>query len=147
MGHRHRATGRGAARALDTRGALGLADEQVDGLVVRRFDAPEALETRFYEVRAKSALNRVPAAYNAPDTGDIVADIFLPTHWIDGVRRRIDDTRYSIRFTPRRPGSIWSAVNIAKVEGLRAVFILRDLDVPVVLTGSQIPLCRPRSAT
>ena len=29
--------------------------------VVRSFDAPEALETRFYEVRAKSALNRVPA--------------------------------------------------------------------------------------
>src|SRR5438067_876332 len=31
-----------------------------DGAVVRRFDAPEALNTRFYEVRAKSALNRVP---------------------------------------------------------------------------------------
>jgi uncharacterized protein YdeI (YjbR/CyaY-like superfamily) len=40
--------------------------------------------------------------------------------WIDGVRRRIDDDRYSIRFTPRRPGSNWSAVNIAKVEQLRA---------------------------
>src|SRR5437763_606465 len=31
-----------------------------DPAVVRRFDAPEALDTRFYEVRAKSALNRVP---------------------------------------------------------------------------------------
>lgn len=40
--------------------------------------------------------------------------------WIDGVRRRIDDERYVIRFTPRRPGSIWSAVNIAKIERLRA---------------------------
>jgi uncharacterized protein YdeI (YjbR/CyaY-like superfamily) len=38
--------------------------------------------------------------------------------WIDGVRRRIDDTSYSIRFTPRRAGSTWSAVNIAKVEAL-----------------------------
>lgn len=38
--------------------------------------------------------------------------------WIDGVRRRIDDARYSIRFTPRRPGSIWSAINIAKVAQL-----------------------------
>lgn len=38
--------------------------------------------------------------------------------WIDGVRRRIDDASYSIRFTPRRPGSVWSAVNIAKVERL-----------------------------
>lgn len=40
--------------------------------------------------------------------------------WIDGVRRRIDDHRYSIRFTPRRPTSIWSAVNIAKFEQLTA---------------------------
>ncbi len=40
--------------------------------------------------------------------------------WIDGVRKRIDDQAYQIRFTPRKPGSIWSAVNIAKVEQLRA---------------------------
>jgi DNA repair photolyase len=37
-----------------------------DTAVVRRFDAPEALETRFYEVRAKSALNRVPRASRVP---------------------------------------------------------------------------------
>ena len=37
-----------------------------DEAVVRRFDAPEALETRFYEVRAKSALNRVPEASQVP---------------------------------------------------------------------------------
>jgi DNA repair photolyase len=37
-----------------------------DEAVVRRFDAPEALETRFYEVRAKSVLNRVPAASRMP---------------------------------------------------------------------------------
>ncbi len=40
--------------------------------------------------------------------------------WIDGVRKRIDDESYSIRFTPRKPGSIWSAVNIAKMEKLQA---------------------------
>src|SRR6516225_9621953 len=34
--------------------------------VVRRFKAPDALETRFYEVRAKSALNRVPQASRMP---------------------------------------------------------------------------------
>lgn len=38
--------------------------------------------------------------------------------WIDGVRKRIDDRSYQIRFTPRKPGSIWSAVNIAKVAKL-----------------------------
>ncbi len=40
--------------------------------------------------------------------------------WIDGVRRRLDDDRYVIRFTPRRPGSIWSAVNIRLVAELEA---------------------------
>ena len=39
--------------------------------------------------------------------------------WIDGVRRRVDDARYSIRFTPRKPASIWSVVNIAKIDKLR----------------------------
>ena len=38
--------------------------------------------------------------------------------WIDGVRRRIDDESYSIRFTPRRRESIWSAVNIRRVKQL-----------------------------
>ena len=34
--------------------------------IVRHFDAPEALDTRFYEVRAKSALNRVPEKSRMP---------------------------------------------------------------------------------
>jgi uncharacterized protein YdeI (YjbR/CyaY-like superfamily) len=38
--------------------------------------------------------------------------------WIDGIRRRIDGERYSIRFTPRRPRSIWSAVNIKRATEL-----------------------------
>ncbi|NYZ61863.1 YdeI/OmpD-associated family protein [Luteimonas deserti] len=47
-------------------------------------------------------------------------DEALAYGWIDGVRRRIDATSYRIRFTPRRPGSIWSRVNLAKVEALIA---------------------------
>ena len=38
--------------------------------------------------------------------------------WIDGVRRRIDDTSYSIRFTPRKPRSTWSAVNVKRMGEL-----------------------------
>ncbi len=38
--------------------------------------------------------------------------------WIDGVRRRIDATSYQIRFTPRRRGSTWSAVNIETAQQL-----------------------------
>lgn len=39
--------------------------------------------------------------------------------WIDGIRRSVDNERYTIRFTPRRPGSIWSNVNLRKVEELK----------------------------
>lgn len=38
--------------------------------------------------------------------------------WIDGVRKSIDKDRYQIRFTKRKPDSIWSAVNIKKMEAL-----------------------------
>lgn len=39
--------------------------------------------------------------------------------WIDGIRRSIDENRYCIRFTPRKPGSNWSNVNIKKVMALK----------------------------
>jgi len=38
--------------------------------------------------------------------------------WIDGVRKSIDKDSYCIRFTPRKPTSIWSAVNIKKIDEL-----------------------------
>lgn len=53
---------------------------------------------------------------NWPDS----VDEALCFGWIDGVRKRIDEESYSIRFTPRKTGSIWSAVNIAKFEKLQA---------------------------
>lgn len=40
--------------------------------------------------------------------------------WIDGIRKSVDDSRYTIRFTPRRPGSNWSKVNVERVEELTA---------------------------
>ena len=38
--------------------------------------------------------------------------------WIDGVRHRLDDDSFSIRFSPRKPRSIWSRVNVAHVKRL-----------------------------
>src|SRR5207247_3249774 len=38
--------------------------------------------------------------------------------WIDGIRKSVDDLRYTSRFTPRRRGSIWSAVNIKRAREL-----------------------------
>jgi uncharacterized protein YdeI (YjbR/CyaY-like superfamily) len=49
-----------------------------------------------------------------------VVDEALCVGWIDGVRKRIDDETWKIRLTPRRKGSIWSAVNIARVPELEA---------------------------
>lgn len=56
--------------------------------------------------------------------------------WIDGVRKRIDDLRYLIRFTPRQSRSVWSSVNIRRAKQLvrlglmhprgQAIFEARD---------------------
>jgi uncharacterized protein YdeI (YjbR/CyaY-like superfamily) len=45
-------------------------------------------------------------------------DEALCVGWIDGVRKSVDGDSYTIRFTPRRPGSIWSAVNIKRAQAL-----------------------------
>ena len=45
-------------------------------------------------------------------------DEALSVGWIDGIRKRVDEDSYTIRFTPRRKGSIWSSVNIRRVEAL-----------------------------
>jgi uncharacterized protein YdeI (YjbR/CyaY-like superfamily) len=45
-------------------------------------------------------------------------DEALCAGWVDGVRHRVDERRYEIRFTPRKPSSIWSAVNIERVRVL-----------------------------
>lgn len=38
--------------------------------------------------------------------------------WIDGIRKRVDEISYQIRFTARRRGSIWSAINIKRARQL-----------------------------
>jgi uncharacterized protein YdeI (YjbR/CyaY-like superfamily) len=38
--------------------------------------------------------------------------------WIDGIRRPVDADTFSVRFTPRKPRSIWSRVNLAKIKVL-----------------------------
>jgi len=45
--------------------------------------------------------------------------------WIDGVRRSCDEFSYTIRFTPRKPGSTWSAINIGRVRELAAAGLMR----------------------
>ena len=45
--------------------------------------------------------------------------------WIDGLRKSIDNESYMIRFTPRKPGSNWSRVNINKVEKLKKLGLMK----------------------
>lgn len=39
--------------------------------------------------------------------------------WIDGLRKRVDETSYKVRFTPRRKGSVWSRINTNRAEELK----------------------------
>lgn len=45
--------------------------------------------------------------------------------WIDGIRRTINHESYSIRFTPRKAKSIWSAINIKKIENLTKAGLMK----------------------
>ena len=59
---------------------------------------------------------------NADQTGlswSESVDVALCYGWIDGIRKTIDAQSYKIRFTPRQPDSVWSAVNVQKVEALK----------------------------
>jgi uncharacterized protein YdeI (YjbR/CyaY-like superfamily) len=44
--------------------------------------------------------------------------------WIDGLRRSLGEEAYTIRFTPRRKGSIWSKVNVERFEALKAAGLM-----------------------
>ena len=44
--------------------------------------------------------------------------------WIDGVRRSLGEDAYTIRFTPRRKGSIWSKVNVERLAALKAAGLM-----------------------
>lgn len=47
-------------------------------------------------------------------------DEALCTGWIDGVRRGLDEDSFTVRFTPRKPKSVWSTVNIERARELEA---------------------------
>lgn len=88
------------------------------------FDSPSALKQWFDQHAASASVLVVgflKTHTGAPSiTWPQAVDEALCVGWIDGVRHRIDDTRYKIRFTPRKPGSHWSDVNIRRVPELIA---------------------------
>jgi uncharacterized protein YdeI (YjbR/CyaY-like superfamily) len=58
-------------------------------------------------------------------TNDEAVDVGLCWGWISGHRKALDATWFLQRYTPRRPRSNWSAVNVAKVEALLAAGRMR----------------------
>lgn len=46
--------------------------------------------------------------------------------WIDGIRKSIDAITYAIRFTPRKPRSTWSAINIKRMSALRKLGLVHE---------------------
>jgi len=58
------------------------------------------------------------ATKKASITWDESVEAAIRFGWIDGLRKSIDGESYKIRFTPRKPQSIWSLKNIKTVEGL-----------------------------
>ncbi|MEQ1727173.1 MAG: YdeI/OmpD-associated family protein [Vicinamibacterales bacterium] len=88
------------------------------------FDSPAAFR-RWLEAHHASADELLVGYYKAHTgrpslTWPESVDEALCVGWIDGIRRRVDDDRYTIRFTPRRKHSIWSLVNIRRVAVLTA---------------------------
>ena len=51
--------------------------------------------------------------------------------WIDGIRNTIDEKSYKIRFTPRKPKSHWSAVNLKKIEKLKKLGLLTQAGLDI----------------
>jgi len=92
------------------------------------------LELEFLEVEDKAGWNSWLAANHRSSQGvwlifrkrglkslsyDEAIDGALAYGWIDSLVRKIDDIKYARKFTPRKPGSIWSGLNIARVRRLR----------------------------
>jgi uncharacterized protein YdeI (YjbR/CyaY-like superfamily) len=73
--------------------------------------------------RSGDAIHLRLARKHAASTGITYAEALdeaLCFGWIDGVRRRVDADSFSVRFSPRKPRSIWSRVNVAHAERLIA---------------------------
>ena len=59
--------------------------------------------------------------------------------WIDGVRKSMGPDSYTIRFTPRRPGSVWSKVNFARFEALKAEGAMTPAGEQTFAAGKENP--------
>lgn len=100
-----------------------------DGRELRAFDDAAALEAwleaehqtsdGLWILFAKKSTGTTTATYAE------AVDIAICFGWIDGQVGRVDETYYATRFTPRRPRSAWSKINVEKVAALSKAGTMR----------------------
>jgi uncharacterized protein YdeI (YjbR/CyaY-like superfamily) len=97
------------------------------------FETPEELRAWFeanHETATEAFIGYYRRGVDKPSTTWVQAvEEALCFGWIDGITFRVDDEVTANRFTPRRPTSNWSAVNVAKVAELRAAGRMRPAGI------------------
>ncbi|MCX4531768.1 YdeI family protein [Streptomyces sp. NBC_01669] len=115
--------------------------EQLDGVEIIAFADGTAFEawlaghhTRQEGVWIKMARkgSGIPSV-----SSDELVDIGLRYGWISGQRRALDDRHYLQKYVPRRPRSLWSQVNVEKVERLTAAGRMREPGLAAVRRARQ----------
>lgn len=76
------------------------------------------LETHHTQTSEAWLLFHKKGSGKASQSWSEAVDVALCFGWIDGLRQRVDQDSYRVRFTPRKRTSVWSAVNVKKVEAL-----------------------------
>src|SRR5256885_16087132 len=88
-------------------------------MTIRYFATPAAWRAWLDKNHARESSVRVGFYKRATGTPSITwpesVDEALCYGWIDGVRRSLGAEAYEIRFTPRKPTSIWSTINVKRV--------------------------------
>ncbi|WP_328493756.1 YdeI/OmpD-associated family protein [Streptomyces sp. NBC_00414] len=109
----------------DSRGSLG----SLDGVEIKAFTDAAQLDawvSAHEGLRGGVWLRIAKKGSGVPSiTVTEALDVALCHGWIDGQRRRLDASFYLQRYTPRRRGSLWSKVNVRKVEALTAAGRMR----------------------
>lgn len=96
---------------------------------LRFFPTPAAF--RAWLAKNHATAKELQVGYYKKDTGKPSItwpesiDQALCFGWIDGIRKKVDESVYTVRFTRRKPGSLWSPVNIARAKALIAAGQMR----------------------
>src|SRR5947208_15554161 len=102
---------------------------ELDGVAVRAFADAAAFEqwlANNYQRQDGIWLKLAKKGSGIPSiTSDETVDVGLCYGWISGQRRSYDGSYYLQKYVPRRPNSLWSAVNVEKVENLTAAGRMR----------------------